>query len=433
MSDINLRRAARIRWGSYALLIAAYMLAYFHRLAPGVLASELQVSFSTTGTSLGILAATYFYAYTLMQIPAGVLADTLGTRRIVAIGCTLAGAGGLLFALADSLWLASIGRFLVGIGTSATFIAILKFVAQWFYERQFASVTGLTILLGNIGGLCAATPLAWSLHFAGWRTVMTVLAMLLLAVAVIVWLLVRDRPAEAGLPSMRELEGKAAHSEMQSSWLASLLGVLKNPDTWPGFVVSMGMGGTFFTLAGLWGVPWLRDVQGFDRATAAAHATWMIVGFAVGSFAVGAISDRLQRRKPVLLSFTCGVFACWIPIQLALPLPTTLSLPLFTLLGFFATAYTITLAATKEVNAPALSGMTTGVVNTGTFLGAAIMQPLIGHLMDLGWGGRISESGARLYAPENYQYSFLVMSCALTLSLIFAFRLRETHCRYLNR
>jgi len=261
---------------------------------------------------------------------------------------------------------------------------------------------------------------------------MTVLALLLVAIAAVVWLLVRDRPTDVGLPSMRELEGKAAHAQMQTHWLTGLSSVLKNPATWPGFFVSLGMGGVFFTLAGLWGVPWLRDVQGFDRATAAAHATWMLVGFAAGSFAVGYISDRLKCRRPVLIAFTLGLIACWLPIQMMWSLPTAISLPLFTALGFFSTAYTITLASTKEVNDPALSGMATGVVNTGTFLGAAILQPLIGYLMDLGWDGRLSESGARLYSLANYQTSFVVMSFGLAMSLLFAFRIRETHCRYLN-
>ena len=95
----------------------------------------------------------------------------------------------------------------------------------------------------------------------------------------------------------------------------------------------------------------------------------------------------------------------------------------------FATAYTITLSSTKEVNAPALSGMATGVVNTGTFLGAAILQPLIGYLMDLGWDGRFAENGARIYSAANYQGGFAVMSLCLAMSLLFAWRIRETHCR----
>lgn len=426
------QRASRLRWLSYGLLIVAYMLGYFHRLAPGVLSGELQLSFQTTGASLGVLAAAYFYAYTLMQIPAGVLADTLGARRIVAIGCAIAGIGGLCFALASSLWIAGAGRFLVGIGVSVIFIAILKFIAHWFYDHQFASMTGLTILLGNIGGLFAATPLSWALQFSSWRTLMLVLAALLLVIAAIVWLLVRDRPTDAGLPSMRELEGKAAHSAHAGRWQDGLRSVLKNRDTWPGFFSSLGMGGIFFTLAGLWAVPYLRDVQGLDRASAASHTTMMLIGFAAGSLVVGFISDRLGRRRPVLIAFTLGLIACWTPIQLTWHLPMSVSMPLFTLLGFFATAYTITLSSTKEVNAPALSGMSTGVTNTGTFLGAAILQPLVGYIMDLGWNGQLATTGTRIYSAANYQTGFAVMSLCLAMSLFFALRIRETYCRYIS-
>jgi MFS family permease len=85
----------------------------------------LQQAFSASGAALGGLAATYFYVYTLMQIPTGVLADTLGPRRIVALGGVIAGIGSLLFGLADTLAAASAGRLLVGLGVSVTFISLL--------------------------------------------------------------------------------------------------------------------------------------------------------------------------------------------------------------------------------------------------------------------------------------------------------------------
>lgn len=428
-SAAQLRRTSWLRWSSYALLIVAYMLGYFHRMAPAVLSGELQAAFQTSGAALGILAAAYFYSYTAMQIPAGVLADTWGARRIVALGTLLAGLGALIFGLAETLWLAGFGRFLVGMGVSVIFIAILKFTAHWFFDHQFATVTGMTIMLGNVGALSAATPLSWALEVASWRGIMLALAGVSLLSAALIWLVVRDRPGDAGLPSMRALEGKPEHSAIVGGWRQGLLAVLKNPATWPGFFTSLGLGGIFFTLAGLWGVPFLRDVQGLDRIGAAHHATALILGFAFGSLAIGLISDWLGKRKPVFFAFVLCFAVCWAPVQLTIALPFWASLTQFFLLGFFATAYTISLSATKEVNPPALSGMATGVVNTGTFLGVAIMQPVIGHIMDLGWDGRLAEGGVRLYSAANYQLGFIAMSVFLVISVAFATRLRETHCR----
>jgi sugar phosphate permease len=423
-------RSTWLRWTSYSLLIVAYMLGYFHRMAPAVLSGELQKAFQSSGAVLGVLAASYFYAYTLMQIPAGVLADTWGARRIASLGSLIAGLGALGFGLADSLWLAGISRFLIGMGVSVLFISILKFAAHWFYDHQFATIIGLTILLGNVGGLLAATPLSWALEIASWRSIIVVLGVMSLVAASLVWLIVRDKPSDAGLLSMRELEGKPAHSAMDGSWRQGLLTVLKNPTTWPGFFTSFGLGGIFFTFAGLWAVPFLRDVQGFSLVTAATHSALLIVGFATGSMLLGLLSDRMGKRRPIMLGFMLAGIVCWIPLQMALIMPLWLSLPLYFLFGFFITGYTITLATTKEGNPPALSGMATGVVNTGTFLGAAVLQPLVGAIIDLGWDGRLGE-GVRIYSVANYRIGFAVMSAFLIFSLLFALRVRETYCRYL--
>ncbi|MFO1405270.1 MAG: MFS transporter [Azonexus sp.] len=423
------RRMAWQRWTSYSLLILVYMLGYFHRMAPAVLSGELQADFHASGAALGILAASYFYAYAAMQIPAGILADFWGTRRIVALGCLTAGIGTLCFGGANTLWAAALGRFLLGMGVSVVFVAILKLTSQWFYDRQFATMTGLTIFLGNIGGLTAATPLAWALEVSSWRSIVIFLGVVSLLASAIISYVVKDSPADAGFPSMRALEGKSDHLTAPATWQGALMTVLKNRATWPGFFASMGLGGTFFTLAGLWAVPYLRDVQQFDYAMTSNHAALLLIGFAIGSILVGMLSDYLGRRRPVMIAFILAFAVCWLPVQFAFTLPLWASLTNYFLLGLFATGYTISLTATKELNAPALSGMATGVINTGTFLGAAILQPLIGIIMDMTCDGATGKSGAPIYSVTNYQSAFATMSIFVLLSLVAAMLIRETYCR----
>src|SRR3989344_4311995 len=127
-------RVRRLRWTTFALVAVAYMLAFFHRVAPAAIASDLQQAFSASAAALGGLAATYFYVYTVMQIPTGILVDTLGPRRIVTLGGIVAGIGSLMFGYAMTLTDASIGRLLIGLGVSMAFIALLKLNAAWFHE-----------------------------------------------------------------------------------------------------------------------------------------------------------------------------------------------------------------------------------------------------------------------------------------------------------
>ncbi len=164
------RQLVRLRWTAFVIVGVAYVLSFFHRFAPAAISADLQQTFHASGAELGGLAATYFYVYTVMQIPTGVLADTLGPRRVVAIGGLIAGLGSMLFGMADTLTAASIGRLLVGLGVSVMFISMLKLNAAWFHDRHFATMTGATILLGNVGSLLASAPLAWALNYISWRT-----------------------------------------------------------------------------------------------------------------------------------------------------------------------------------------------------------------------------------------------------------------------
>jgi sugar phosphate permease len=429
-TDIH-RRMRRLRWTSYMLVVVGYMLAFFHRMAPAAIATDLQRSFLASGTELGALAAAYFYTYTVMQIPVGVMADTLGVRKIVAIGAALAGVGSVIFGMADTLAIATIGRILVGLGVSSMFISLMKLNSVWFHDRHFGTIGGMSLLLGNLGAVLAATPLVWAVSLTSWRNVFVAVGLFSIVLAVLVWFLVRSHPGEAGLPSMRELEGKEAHPLHHGHWYDGLLKIMKNRATWPGFWPNLGVGGSLFAFAGLWGVPYLRDVYGMERNVAANHTMLLLFSFAVGAMLIGMLSDRLGKRVPVIVGGIAVYVLCWLPLVLAWHMPASLGYLLFALMGLSAAGFTLTWASVKEVNPPALSGMATSVINTGGFLGAAVLQPLVGWAMDQRWDGR-SLAGARVYSEQNYQLGLGIMLGFAIVGLLGAMTIRETNCRYIS-
>ena len=430
MTTLIRHRMRRLRWISYTLVVIGYMLAFFHRMAPAAIATDLQQSFMASGAALGALAAAYFYTYTLMQIPVGVMADTLGIRKIVAIGVALSGIGSLMFGLADTLAVATIGRILVGLGVSSMFISLMKLNSVWFHDRHFGTVGGMSILLGNLGAVLAATPLVWAVSLTSWRNVFVAVGVFSIFLAVLVWFFVRSHPGEAGLPSMREVEGKESHPLHQGHWFDGLRKVMKNRATWPGIWPNLGIGGTLFAFAGLWAIPYLRDVHGMERSVAANHTALLLLSFAIGAMLSGLLSDRLGKRMPVLFGGISLYVLCWLPLVFAWHLPEGMSYLLFSLMGLGASGFTLTWASVKEVNPPGLSGMATSVINTGGFLGAAILQPLVGWAMDQGWDGKLLE-GARVYSVHNYQVGLGIMLAFAVAGLIGALFIRETNCRYI--
>lgn len=418
----------RLRWTAFWIVGLAYMLSFFHRFAPATVASDLQQAFNATGAELGGLAATYFYVYMVMQIPTGILADTLGPRRVVAAGGLIAGAGSVLFGMADTLILASTGRLLVGLGVSVTFISLLKLNAVWFHDRHFATMTGATVLIGNMGSLLAAAPLAWALGFASWRTVFVLTGIVSLLMALLAWWLVHDHPGKAGLPSMRELDGYAAHPRHEGHWYEGLMMVMKNRATWPGFWVNTGLAGSLFAFAGLWAVPFLHDVYGMDRVAATGHTTLLLAGFAVGGLLIGMISDRVGRRKPVMFIAALVYCMCWLPLLFGMEMGSLTSHLLFFAMGLFAPGFTLSWACAKEVNPHALSGMATSVVNIGAFLGGAILQPLVGWAIDRARAGAQGD----LLSLGGYQVGIAVLLGFSLMGLIATLFIRETYCRYVK-
>lgn len=381
------QRVKRLGWLAFGLIASAYVMAFFQRNAPAAIATELSRDLGLGATELGWLAASYFWIYTVMQIPTGVLADTLGPRRIVVMGCVFAGVGALLFGQADSLHSAIIGRSLVGFGVSFPFIALLKINAAWFEESQFATLNGLTLFIGNLGAAMAATPLAWLVGLMSWRSVFAGLGVVSLLTAAATWLWVRDDPEQAGLPSPRALAGLPEHAPHQGHWLEGLKTVAANPRSWPGLFVNLGVAGSLFSFGGLWAVPFLMGQYGMNTAQASAHVTVLVISAAFGALLCGRWSDHLRRRKPVMLGFGATYVLCWLPWVLGLNLPSLVTLGLFALQGLSGSSFTLSWACGKEVNPPALSGMATSLVNTGCFLGAALLQPAVGWVIDHAGGG----------------------------------------------
>lgn len=424
-------RFERVRWTIYGVLIAAYMLAFFHRFAPAMVASELAQSFGITAAALGSLAAMYFYIYTAMQLPAGVLADTLGARFSVTIGNVVAGGGSIIFGLAETFAAASAGRFLVGLGVSVVFVGLMKSNTAWFSERRYGTISGLTLLLGNLGAIAATGPMALILMRMEWRTLFVGLGVFAIALGLVSWLLVRNRPEELGFPSVREMEGETAHAPRERHWLQDLRSVLANRHLWPGFVYDFGMTGSLFAMLGLWAVPLLRDVHGLSRGEASVYTTLATAAFAVGCLVAGSLSDRMGRRRPILRGGALVYLAVCLALVLLPWRPGAFALGLFALLGLSAGSFVVAYAHAKEVTAPALSGMAIALVNTGLFLGTALFQPLFGWAMDLGWDGTLV-GGVPVYSATDYGRGLWLLAGFAALAALASRALVETNCQNLT-
>ena len=416
----------------WAALAAVYVVSYFHRIAPAVIAKDLMASFAATGAQVGTMAALYLYAFALMQLVVGALVDRWGPRRAVSAGALVMAAGTACFAAAPALPVAYGARVLIGVGASVVFIGTLKQIGFWYRAREFATLTGWTQVAGNAGGLAAATPLALAVAAWGWRASFAGVALLSAVLAWLCWRTVRDRPEEVGLPSIAAIEaaeeGRPPPSErrVRVDLREGYAAVWGNRRTWPLFGVFFGVYGTLLAFSGLWGVPYLRDVYGVDASVAAGYMSAVAVGVIVGAPLAGYLSDRVFRSRRAPFTLFAAVYAgCWAVLALAgggRP-PAAWLGPLCVLLGASAAGFTLTWAIAREVNPLPYSGIATATVNAGGFAGAAALQSAVSAVVDTRWGGTLQE-GARVYPIEAYRAAwtlcFAVAAAACLLSLAVA-------------
>ncbi len=414
--------ALSYRWWIFSILALGYVLVYFHRLSPAVMALELMTTFGVGGTIVGVLGSAYFYPYAVMQLPAGLLADSLGPRKTVTTFLLIAAVGALLFAAAPNITVAIIARILVGLGVCMVFVPTLKILSQWFRKSEFSMMAAILNAMGGVGVLGAAAPLAFLTDRLGWRMTFVAIGAATVFLALAVWAWVRNTPAEMGFSSLALTDGGTSDAVPATEAIPLLEGmkrVLKNPRFWAIAVWFFFSCGIFFGIGGLWGGPYLMQVYGLSKTEAGNVLNMLAVALIFGSPLLSMLSDRaLKSRKKVLVLSAVGITLTMLALVLFTNrIPGVLLYPVFLSLGLFSGAVVvIAFTATKELFPLEIAGTSVGTVNLFPFAGGALFQPLLGNVLE--------RFGAEPVA--GYRAVFLLCLGAGIISLISISFMQET-------
>ena len=402
-------------WGIPAFV---FLFAFLHRVAPGVVAKDIMRAFDIGGAAIGQFSAMYFYAYAAFMIPAGLLLDSFGVRRVYSAGAAIMGLGSLAIGMASGQAVLFGGRFLVGLGAAVTFIGCVKVAAAWFPSSQFATMSAVTATVGVLGSLVGTVPLAALVVSTGWRGAFLIIGVVTLAGAAACCLFVRDHPrghveASAPVPGLRAV-------------LRGMMAVFRNRHTWPPFLVFLFLYSAVQNLL-VWCVPFLRDVYALGTTEAAGYASAPSFALLVTAPLLGYLSDRvLMRRKAPYAVMAWGLCATWAALVLtlgALPL-WGIAVTLFAM-GSFGSAFVLTWPIAREVNPPHLAGTAVAVSNLGGFVGASLTQGPVGAILDHRWTGAMLE-GARVYPLEAYRAAFTACALFALAAACLSLLLRET-------
>lgn len=403
-------------WIIWGLASSFVFYKYVLEVSPSVMAPELMATFHLTGAQLGNLAACYFYAYLLMQIPVGLLLDRYAARHMIAVAILMCALATLWFSVTHHLYSAYFTRILVGLFGAFSAVGTMKLVTLLFPARRFALLAGLMMTIAMLGAVIGQGPLALSVAHLGWRHSMLLLAIIGAGLAMAFFTL-----------SHHKTESIPQHKSSFKEVLLGLKTIASNRNSW---LIAAYSGLAFAPInafAGLWGVPFLTETYHMARPHMAGIVSLSFIGFAIGCPLAGWYSNLIGKRKPVMLWGTIIALICLI-VCLYVPLAIwQLSIVMF-VMGFFISFFFVSFAYINELNPHNCAGSSIGFINMFNALCGAVSEPLIGRMLDLHWHGKMM-AGARYFGAENYHHALVVLPIGMVLAIILLLFTRETYCK----
>ena len=417
MSRLNVKKL--FPWFIWGLAALFFFSEYFARVAPSVMVEPLMRSFNTDAFHLGSLSAFFYYAYVVMQIPVGTLMDRFGPHKLLTLMAGVSGVACLTFAHSHSLGGAEASRFLLGFSAAFAFVGALKLASVWFPSSKFGFLSGLTQALGMFGAAAAEGPVSVLVSHIGWRETMIFIGGFLIVLGFLIGVFVRDEPNS-------EEKHEQALAKKQYTILSGLWRVLKTPATWINAVFVGFLYAPTAAFGELWGASYLHRVYSIHTDVAASAVGMIFLGFGVGSPIAGWISDKIQRRKPVVLTSILGSLILMSIILYVPGIPVALIFVLMFLYGFFNVGVATSYAIACEITPLEIGGTSMSFANMASVIIGALFQPIIGWLLDLRWDHLVVH-GVRYYAAGDFRFAMLTLPLCFIISLIAAAFLKESY------
>jgi MFS family permease len=379
-------------WG---VAVGGYFLAMLHRNGLGVAALEAQSRFDVGPALLSLLPMLQLLVYVVLQVPAGLLADRLGPRYTLVMGMAAMTVGACLFALAPGIEVAVAGRFLIGLGDALVFLNVIRLAALWFPRARYALVSGLTGVVGGTGQVASAAPLAWALDGFGWVAAFLATTVLTALMALLMLVVVRDRPAGAA--------GRSTVADPISVW-AALKEALRSRGPQIGMAHHAAVMAPFTMMMVLWGYPFLVGGLGLSEDTAALTLTALAAGGLWMAPLAGVVIGRspgVRRWLGLTLSTTLSLG--WL-LMVAWPggVPVAVGLTVLAASAIGQTlAPTVSFDFARDGIPASRTGVASGLVNMSGFTTAVVCTVAAGALLQT-----LPEG------PEAYQLAFVPMAVA---------------------
>ncbi|MDR3224553.1 MAG: MFS transporter [Holosporales bacterium] len=388
-----------------------YLLVYIVRVEPSVLSNCFMDEFKITSSVYGFIVSIAYIPYIIMQIPCGIIADKLGTKSVLISSCIFLTMGTFIFGAAGGVLQLEIGRFFIGLASSAAFLCCIKMATDCFEPKKQGMMMGITMSMGCLGGITGTAPVAYLVNLVGWRIATYSMACFGVLIGIL------------AVVCMSNKSGKSGSSNTEIFKALKLL--VSNRNIWVlGFSGAMAYL-PLSALAELWIVPFIEKRFSISTEIAAAASITIFIGYGIGSVFSPWVAQKIASNKNTLIiGLSVAVCAFWTALfSDAVDFYACLGL-LFVGSLCAASSMLCFPMACSNVDAK-YGGTASGVVNMLIMCSGLIFQPALGKLLDFFRGGLTTAEGLPIYTIETYRGAMRAFVIAMIFGLIITFFVSE--------
>ncbi|NBX84950.1 MAG: MFS transporter [Gammaproteobacteria bacterium] len=412
----NLQSTHHLIYGLIICILATFFYCYEFvlRIIPGILQSELSVHFGHISAAMfGQISALYYFAYSPMQLPVGMLMDRFGPRRLLTIACACCCLGSYMFAYETWLPLVGFGRFLVGFGSSFAFVGVLTLSTMWLPKELFSLFAGIMTTLSMLGNVYAEMKITKATQTLGLNAVLMGAVLIGAILTLVIFASARDNK-----------EYMQQHKTSLKPFFKEVFQILSSFKVWMVGLIGACLYTSLSVFGELWGQTYLEQAHQLTKTQSAHTMSMLFIGWAIGAPLSGYLSDKFANRvMPLFLGAIGGLISIYTVLYVEHLSYTILNMMIL-FYGIFTSTEIIVFVMGKEISKTRISGTVFAVINMIVTLLGAVLQPTVGWILDL-FGHRCLTEGHYVYQIADYQKALSVLPLSMVLVILLCFIFKE--------
>jgi len=369
-----------------------------------VLTDQFMQHFRIEAAGVGALVSCYYWVYTFMQVPAGIIIDKVGTKITALFAITICSLGVFAFASTSNYCVAGLGQMMIGFGSSFAFVLVMKAITNWFPESRISIMSSYTVSLGCLGPVIFSPVISRLVIDTSWIKIMEIFAALGIFLAFLVCFLMEDKNV-------------SKNETRQESILSLLKTVAASRQVWILALYSVMIYSPVSALGDLWGVPFIKKVYSIDASEAAFANSALYAGMIIGAPLISYFAEFIgSYKRAMLTAITCNALSLGTVVIFCRCLPLNAAFFLFFLTGLFS-GVTLMYPLAMAIFPHHMGATISGFINMATMVSGIILMPLIGWIIKLSWDGTI-ENGIHIYSVTDFQLGLSAVVCFLLIGMV---------------